>query len=226
VSYTNGLISGTIANSAAGTYTVTLTATDPSANGTAATATATFTWTVNPPMVTINNPGNQMNLAGSSVSVYATAWSSDGAMVTYSASGLPAGLTYVNGMISGTIANNAAGTYTVTLTATDPSANGTAAPATATFTWTVSPPVVTINNPGPQTNLAGSSVSVYASAWSSDGAMLTYSASGLPPGLTYVNGMISGTIANNAAGTYTVTLTATDPTANVTDTISFIWTIH
>ena len=226
LSYTNGVISGTIADDAAGSYPVTLTASDPTANGTAANATATFTWTVSPPMVTLSNPGNQTNLAGSSVYVYATAWSSDGAMVTYNASGLPPGLSYTNGIISGTIADDAAGSYTVTLTASDPTANGTATDATATFTWTVNPPVVMFSNPGNQTNQAGFSVYVYAYAWSSDGAMLTYSATDLPPGLSYANGVISGTIADDAAGSYTVTLTATDPTASVSATVSFIWTVN
>ena len=75
-------------------------------------------------------------------------------MLNYSATGLPAGLSYANGIISGTIANDAAGSYTVTLTASDPTANGTAT-ATATFTWTVTPPIVTLTNPGDQTSLAG-----------------------------------------------------------------------
>ncbi|MBI1830366.1 MAG: putative Ig domain-containing protein [Planctomycetes bacterium] len=53
----------------------------------------------------------------------------------------------------------------------------------------------------------------------------TYAASNLPDGVSLdpVTGQISGTI--SAAGAYEVTVTATDPIVNVTDTISFTWTI-
>ena len=67
-----------------------------------------------------------------------------------------------------------------------------------------------------QTNLIGDSVSVPMNAWGQSGQTLTYSATGLPPGLSIDSstGLISGTIANNASVTtpYNVTVTATDGT--------------
>jgi beta-glucosidase len=52
---------------------------------------------------------------------------------------------------------------------------------------------------------------------------LTYTASGLPPGISIAsNGTISGTA--STLGTYTVTVTATD-TEGVTGTATFVWSV-
>jgi hypothetical protein len=48
-------------------------------------------------------------------------------------------LTYSGGYFPGYLSNDSAGIYTVTITASDPSANGTAAPVSCTFNWTVNP---------------------------------------------------------------------------------------
>ncbi len=53
---------------------------------------------------------------------------------------------------------------------------------------------------------------------------LTYSASGLPQGLTInpTTGLVSGTVANNSSGTYTVVFTANDGNGGtVSDTVTF-----
>jgi hypothetical protein len=84
--------------------------------------------------VTVTNPGNQTSTAGTSVSlqVHATD-SASGQTLTYSATGLPAGLSINSstGVISGT--PTTAGTYTTTVTAKDT----TGASGSAAFTWTV-----------------------------------------------------------------------------------------
>jgi beta-glucosidase len=86
--------------------------------------------------VTVTSPGPQEGIAGTAVSVPVTAHdSASGQTVTFSAAGLPAGLSISSsGTISGT--PSAAGTSTVTVTAKD----GNGASASATFTWTVAPP--------------------------------------------------------------------------------------
>src|SRR5206468_12735110 len=69
----------------------------------------------------LTSPGNQTGSEGSSVSLQITATDADGDALSYSATGLPAGLS-VNpstGLISGTLGNQAAGSYTVTVSATD-----------------------------------------------------------------------------------------------------------
>jgi len=86
--------------------------------------------------VTVTSPGSQTATAGTAASlqIHATD-SANSQTLTYSASGLPAGLGInpSTGLISGT--PTTAGTSTVTVTATD-TANAT---GTTTFTWTVNP---------------------------------------------------------------------------------------
>ncbi len=84
--------------------------------------------------VTVTNPGNQTGTVGTAVSlqIHATD-SASGQTLTYSASGLPAGLSISSsGLITGT--PTTAGSYTVTVTATDT----TGANGSTTFTWTIS----------------------------------------------------------------------------------------
>jgi O-glycosyl hydrolase len=85
--------------------------------------------------VTVTNPGNQTGTVGTAASLQMHASDSGtGQTLSYSATGLPAGLSIApgTGLISGTPA--AAGTSTVTVTATD----GTGASGSATFTWAIS----------------------------------------------------------------------------------------
>ncbi len=84
--------------------------------------------------VTVTNPGNQSTTVGNSVSLQIKASdSASGQTLTYSASGLPAGLSISSsGLISGT--PTTAGTSSVTVTATD----GTGASGNTSFIWTVS----------------------------------------------------------------------------------------
>ncbi|MFJ9814369.1 putative Ig domain-containing protein [Streptomyces sp. NPDC101151] len=83
--------------------------------------------------VTVTNPGSQSTATGGSAGLQIHATDSAGATLTYSASGLPAGLSInsSSGLISGTAST--AGTYQVTVTATD----STGASGSASFTWTV-----------------------------------------------------------------------------------------
>ena len=85
--------------------------------------------------VTVTNPGNQTSTVGTAASVQIHATDSgSGQALTYSATGLPAGLSVnaSSGLISGT--PTAQGTSSVTVTARD----GTGASGSASFTWTVS----------------------------------------------------------------------------------------
>ena len=85
--------------------------------------------------VSVTNPGSQTATVGTAASLQVHASdSAAGQTLTYSAAGLPAGLSInsATGLISGT--PTTAGTYSVTVTATDT----TRASGSAAFTWTVS----------------------------------------------------------------------------------------
>jgi hypothetical protein len=217
-----GLISGTVDGTAAAAspYTVTVTASDGPL-----TASQTFTWTVTnanqAPVLT--NPGNQTNAAGDTVSLPLSASDTDGDTVTYTATGLPAGLGIDpgSGLISGTIANSAAGaTSTVTVTASDNALN-----SSQTFTWTVG--YISMGNPGNQSNNTGDGVSLQITATDAAHLTLSYSATGLPTGLgiNSSSGLISGTVGTSAdsGSPYSVTVTASDGSHNASQ--SFTWTI-
>ncbi|MDQ1706054.1 MAG: hypothetical protein QOF18_2420 [Frankiaceae bacterium] len=84
---------------------------------------------------------------------------------------------------------------------------------------------VTVTNPGNQTGTVGTATSLQIRASdSAAGQTLTYTASGLPAGLSIgaSTGLISGT--PSTAGTYSVTVTATD-TTNAKGSTAFTWTI-
>ncbi|MFJ3235617.1 M4 family metallopeptidase [Streptomyces sp. NPDC086787] len=91
----------------------------------------------------------------------------------------------------------------------------------------VNPPAngVTVTNPGSQTSTVGTAVSLQISASSTNSGALSYSASGLPAGLSInsSSGLISGT--PTAAGTSNTTVTVTDSTG-ATGTASFSWTVN
>ena len=104
---------------------------------------------------------------------------------------------------------------------------GAAANATSiTDAWnTGSTGAVTVTPPGNQTGTAGTAASLQISATDTAGGTLTYSATGLPPGLSIntSTGLISGT--PTTAGTSTVTVTATDSTGPSGST-TFTWTVN
>ena len=85
---------------------------------------------------------------------------------------------------------------------------------------------VTVTNPGNQTGTVGTPASLQIQATdSASGQTLTYSATGLPAGLSInsSSGLISGT--PTTAGTSSVTVTAKD-TTNASGSASFTWTVN
>ncbi|MEU1569400.1 putative Ig domain-containing protein [Streptomyces mirabilis] len=107
--------------------------------------------------VTVNNPGNQSGTVGTAVSLQMTGSDSDTSQtLTYTATGLPAGLSIsASGKITGT--PTTAGTSSVTVTAKD----STNASGSTSFTWTISTtgggcssPGQKLGNPGFETGTA------------------------------------------------------------------------
>ena len=139
---------------------------------------------------------------------------------TWSATGLPTGLTMsTGGAISGT--PTTAGSYTVTVSVKDSSSPAETAKATLTITVSVTPLAITTSAPATATVGTAYSGTVAATGGTSP---FTWSATGLPPGLTMsTGGAISGT--PTTAGSYTVTVSVKDsssPALTATATISIV----
>ena len=213
---TTGTISGT--PTTAGAYPVTVTAGDDAGSS----ASAEFTWTVVNTM-TATGPGDQSATSGTAITrltVSATD-SSSTATVTFSATGLPAGLAIdpTTGTISGT--PTTAGAYPVTVTATD----GAGFSALVGFSWTVVN-TVSVTGPGAQTAHVGTAITPVhvTGSDSSTTTSLTYSATGLPAGLSIapVTGTVTGTPTHS--GIDPVTVTATDG-AGFSGSATFSWSV-
>jgi hypothetical protein len=186
---------------------------------TAAEVTTLFNEPVPPvnhaPVVT--NPGSRTIRTGP-FSLTISASDGDGDALTYSASGLPSSLSInaSTGTISGTVA---AGTYDITVTVSD-----TRAQTTVAFTLTVLPNQGPLLQPPPaQSHRTGDAVTLQLVASDPDGDLLTFSAAGLPPGLTInqATGLITGV--TTTVGTYSVTVGVTDGSLAVNHTLP--WTI-
>src|SRR5262249_15185828 len=141
-----------------------------------------------------------------------------------SAAGLPAGLSIDSstGVISGTLALTAARSapYGVTVNASNGSQG-----ASQSFHWSVTS--ILITDPGPQTSDEGRPVALPIQAKAAGGASLSYSAGGLPSGLSLdaSTGLISGAPASGSARSnpYVVTIYASSGSSVQSQTFS--WTV-
>jgi hypothetical protein len=169
---------------------------------------------------TVDNPGNQSGETGTAVNLAISASDANGDPLTYSATGLPAGLSInaTSGVISGN--PSTAGVSNVTVTVSD----GEDSAATS-FSWTLVDPnaAPSITNPGDQSGETGTAVNLPISASDANGDSLTYSATGLPAGLS-INAS-TGVITGNptTAGVSNVTVTVSDGEDSAAT--SFSWTI-
>jgi hypothetical protein len=173
----------------------------------------------------LTGPGTQTSYDGQTITPLSLELSDSASdPVSYSATGLPPNLNInlSTGAISGTVADNAdtASPYSVTVSATDTTTN---ASASQSFSWDVSDPV-SLTNPGPQTSTVGTAVSLQVNGSDAESLSLTYSATGLPPGLSIssTSGLISGT-PTGPSSPYSVTVTATD--GNASASAMFNWQV-
>ena len=236
INASTGVISGTIDKAASGfggtgIHTVSVTVVD----GAGGSATQSFTWTVTNPAPTAGDdtfstmPGTAVN-----GSVTANDADPDGDTLTWAVNGAPS---------HGSVTVNANGTFTYTPTVgyvgsdsftyrvTD--AQGASTTATVTVTVANQPPV-TVGTVANQTSNDYATVTLATAAQFNDpdGQALTYSATGLPSGLSInsTTGVISGTIASGASGStgnhaFPIVVTAVDP-HGASASQSFTWTVN
>lgn len=176
-----------------------------------------------PPVIT--NPGSKSYTQGVAISPFEIAVSDPDSSFTVALTGLPAGLTYDTSThrVSGTVARTAAvQAYTVTITADD----GTTT-VTDTFRVTIAayvnlPPVIT--RVSGKLYVRGETISPFSIfVRDPNDDALTVGVTGLPSGLSYSTstGQVSGTVSSTAAAqSYTVTISASDGSLNVSSTFA------
>jgi hypothetical protein len=227
-----GMISGT--PTADGSFTVVAGAADT----TGAAGSVSFPWTIyGPDLLQVTNVSGGLNgTVGTPLTFQLQATDTNqSAALTFTASGLPAGLTInpATGLISGT--PTTAGSQNVYFWVTD--ATGASSPSVGA-SWTVTAPgggdTVTVPDPGDQNGTLGTTAALLIQGTdSAPGQTLSYAATGLPPGIyldavydvpagAKIGSSIAGT--PTAVGTYPVTVTATD-TQGYTASTTFTWTI-
>ncbi len=207
-----GAVGGT--PSAPGTVAVAVTVTD----STGTKASGSYSITITEPSLTITTTSLP---SGSLTASYSAALNATGGTTpyTWSASGLPGGLSISSGgAISGT--PTSLGTFTVSVTVKD--AGGLT--ATAGLALTVNPAPLKITTTGISPPVLGASFSL---GFGATGGTPPYvwTATGLPPGVTFTSdGTLSGT--PTALGTSAVTITVTDANRQTaTETISLVVTL-
>ncbi len=175
-----------------------------------------------PPQVL--NPGEQESRIGETAALVIQATDPDGRPLTYSADGLPpvTQINATNGLISGLLSTP--GIYDVQVSVQ----NDLGGRSDVQFTWIVTdatgnvPP--SLENPGAQASVLGDSVLLALQGSDVEGDPLTYSAAGLPSGLTVdgASGIISGIA--GSAGAFNVTATVTDSNG-ASASVEFPWTV-
>jgi len=186
----------------------------------------TFNWTITDAPPTITALPDRTDYEGDAINLSVIASDPGGAPVTFSATGLPNGLTInpTTGVITGTIAYDAAGLHLVTITVTKGGVT-----RTDSFNWTVlernSQPSISAPD---RINAEGEVIApvMVANATDPEGDALIYSATGLPPGLVMLpNGLVSGTVSPTGEGVYSVTVSVKDSPLAAPISTTFRWTI-
>ncbi len=211
----SGTISGT--PTTAGSYSTTLNVT--STYGVSSSAVVTFKISATPAGVpTLTSPAGAAGFVGTAFG-YTVAVNNGATSVN--ATGLPPGLSFnvTTGVISGTPA--VSGTFSIALTATNSVGQGSATLTLAIAAVSPVAPTLTTSNALTESYILSNYSGVPISA---TGNPTRYAASGLPPGLSVnaATGYIGGTL--TTAGTYPVTISASNATGSASAVVTFIVT--
>jgi len=184
-------------------------------------STANRAWGAKPTATTVGSGGTTVGQQWFLLpNVTASGAKTGGFRIVNRYSGLVLGLSAETGRLAETTPTRA---WTNT---TGNAVGGTRTAAEQTLTLTAAgsaPETVSVANPGNQTGTVGTAVSLQTSATDSQSKPLTFSATGLPAGLSInAAGLITGT--PTTAGTSTVTVTAASGTA--TGSVTFTWTVN
>jgi len=206
-----GLISGTPAVS--GTFNAFISATDTAGS----TGYATVAITIVPSFApVITSALSATGTAGTAFNYQITATNSP---TSYSASGLPAGLTVntASGLISGTVTS--ASVTSATISAINTSGTGSATLAITMLAPPVSPPVITST-----LNVTGTSGAAFSYQITATNNPTHYGASGLPTGLSVssTSGLISGSTSFQGIDSVTISAINAGGTGSATLTINFV----
>jgi len=204
-----GVLSGT--PTAGGSFSFTVTATDANLN----TGTQAYTWTVNAPTITVTPAAGTLNATTNIAYTQTFAASGGTPNYTWTETGaLPAGITFnaATATLSGTTA--AAGSYPITIKATDSSTGSGPYSQSNAYTLVVGAPTITIT---PATLTAATAGVTFSQQLMASGGATPYTygvtAGALPAGVTLTSaGLLSGK--PTAAGSFTFTVTATDNNTN------------
>jgi len=213
ISPSTGVISGTTSSTIA-SYDVTVSDTDSDGN----TASVEFTWHVWNKIFVGPFAVPQFYWERAGTAQVGASDSASGKTLAFSASGLPAGMSINSstGIITGT--PTAVGTGKMTVTVTD----GTGSAGTGTSAWAVASTVSLGPVPSSWTSAAGQTANLAIDATDTPSEPLTYSTSGLPPGVEADGPDFVGW--PSTPGTYTVSHGAYDPYGGA-DSEQFNWTV-
>jgi serine protease len=190
----------------AGVYTVSVTASD----GTLSSAPRAITLTVgtnNPPEV--GPIPNQSARLGETVTFTASATDAEGDAISFAATGLPSGATFTPAGAFSWPNASPAGTYTVSITASDGFLTSAPRAVNISVAANTAPTLSAVPN---QTVRAGQALSFSVSATDAENDPVSFTATGVPAGATpsIAEGVWSFFWASPVAGNYTVALTASD----------------
>jgi len=175
-------------------------------------------------MLDLLAPGVQSGRAGTQAALQVNVLGADvSSGISYAATGLPAGLAIdpASGVVSGTWPTTPPQTGIATITAQA----GSGATGSTSYRWFVHQHVRLVH-PRAQTSISLGPAELQISAADGlAGCTLTFSATGLPPGLSMTScGKITGWITR--AGDYPVTVQVTDSGGGRLGTASFGWTVR